>query len=40
MVILDFWPFNSLLRRYRKHKEFNKKLAELKRLDPFNDGDE
>ena len=30
------WPY----RWYKQNKEFKKQLAKLKRLDPFNDGDE
>lgn len=34
------WPINVIIEYFKKEKEFKDKLVELKRRDPFNDGDE
>jgi hypothetical protein len=34
------WPFNHLIKYFKKRKEFKEKLAELKKRDPFDDADE
>ena len=39
-VLMNIWPIKSIVKKYKQNKEFNKKLAELKKRDPFDDGDE
>jgi len=34
------WPFNRIIEYFKRTREFNKKLAELKKRDPFDDKDE